>query len=103
MKKSPYFKFGNSDLILRDELAIDRTLLANERTLLSYLRSGAALLIAGLSILHFSQQSWFWIIGLACVPIGIIVGVIGVVRFLRMNRSISLLRKQSTMNSERLK
>lgn len=40
MKDSPYSKFDTDDLILRDQLAIDRTLLANERTLLAYLRSG---------------------------------------------------------------
>ncbi|RPJ43750.1 MAG: DUF202 domain-containing protein, partial [Deltaproteobacteria bacterium] len=33
MKKSPYSRFESTDLILRDELAVDRTLLANERTL----------------------------------------------------------------------
>jgi len=72
VKKSPYSRFCNNDLILRDELAVDRTLLANERTLLAYLRSGAALLIAGVSIMHFSTQNWFWAIGIACIPAGII-------------------------------
>ena len=56
MHDSPYERFDSDDLILRDELAIDRTLLANERTLLAYLRSGVALLIAGVSIIHFSQE-----------------------------------------------
>lgn len=36
-KDSPYFRFCNDELILRDELAVDRTLLANERTLLESL------------------------------------------------------------------
>ena len=46
MKKSPYLRFDWSNLILRDELAVERTLLSNERTLLAYLRSGAALLVS---------------------------------------------------------
>ncbi|MCX6992623.1 MAG: DUF202 domain-containing protein [Kiritimatiellaeota bacterium] len=95
MNDSPYGRFDSEDLILRDELAIDRTLLANERTMLAYLRSGVALLIAGVSIVHFSQEGWFWAVGIACIPIGIITGIIGVAKYRRMNRSISLVRRQS--------
>ena len=40
-------------LILRDHLAIDRTTMANERTFLSYVRTSVALLLTGLSALHF--------------------------------------------------
>jgi len=92
MKPNSYTRFKNDALILRDELAIDRTLLANERTLLAYLRSAVALVIAGMTIMHFSQQGWFWGIGVACIPIGIAAGIIGVVRFRRMNKVIALVR-----------
>ena len=92
----PYSRFDPSELILRDELAIDRTLLANERTLMAYLRSGVALLIAGVSIMHFSSKGWFWMIGLGCVPIGIVTGLIGVARYRRMKKKIALVRKSST-------
>ncbi|MFH1478126.1 MAG: DUF202 domain-containing protein [Verrucomicrobiota bacterium] len=95
MHNSPYKKFDGNDLILRDELAIDRTILANERTLLAYLRSGVALLIAGVSIIHFAQGGWFWFMGIACLPIGIITGIVGTVRYRRMNRAIFLIRRQT--------
>ncbi|MBM3294787.1 MAG: DUF202 domain-containing protein [Candidatus Aminicenantes bacterium] len=95
MKETPYSRFETEGLILRDELAIDRTLLANERTLLAYLRSGVALIIAGASIMHFSTVGWFWAVGAACVPIGIVVGIIGIVRYRRMSALISRLRKES--------
>jgi len=95
MRGMPYSRFAADDLILRDELAIDRTLLANERTLMAYLRSGVALLIAGVSIIHFSSEGWFWILGLVCLPIGMITGAIGVVRYRRMNRKIALVRNRS--------
>jgi putative membrane protein len=101
MKKSPYSRFDCNDLILRDELAVDRTLLANERTLLAYLRSGAALLIAGISIMHFSTQGWFWAVGIVCIPAGIITGIVGVGRYRRMNKSISLIRRQSAMETKK--
>jgi putative membrane protein len=95
MNNSPYKRFDSDDLILRDELAIDRTLLANERTLFSYLRSGVALLIAGVSIIHFSQEGWFWAVGIACIPTGLITGIVGAIRYRRMNQSITLIRRQS--------
>jgi putative membrane protein len=95
MDDSPYQRFDSDDLILRDQLAIERTLLANERTLLAYLRSGVALLIAGVSIINFSPEGWFWAVGIACIPTGIITGIVGVARYRRMNRLISLVRRQS--------
>jgi putative membrane protein len=95
MSESPYARFVQEDLILRDELAIDRTLLANERTLLAYLRSGVALLIAGASILHFSQESWFLVVGLACIPVGILTSLVGISRYRAMNRAIALVRNRS--------
>ena len=96
MKNDLYSKFNGDHLILRDELAIDRTLLANERTLLAYLRSGVALVITGVSIMYLSHQEWFWIIGAACIPIGIITSIIGVVRYCKMNKVITLIRSRNT-------
>jgi putative membrane protein len=92
MKQNPYSRFNSETLILRDELALDRTVLANERTLLAYLRSAVALLLAGVSIMEFSQQQWFWVIGVICLPVGIMTGLLGVVRFYRMKKNIAHIR-----------
>jgi len=95
MNATPYSKFRGKELILRDELAIDRTLLANERTLLAYLRSAVTLVIAGVSIVHFGEQgSWFQLLGLACIPSGAIVAVIGITRWRKMNQAILSVRRQ---------
>lgn len=93
MKESPYSRFDAGQLILRDELAVDRTLLANERTLLAYLRSAVALVIAGVSIMHFSNAGWFWWIGVTCIPLGVIAGAVGIARYRKVARSISFLRQ----------
>ena len=95
MKDSHYLRFDGSDLILRDELAIDRTLLANERTLLAYLRSGVTLLIAGVSIVHFSHDGWFLTAGIACIPAGIAAIAVGILRYRKMDRAICLIRNKS--------
>jgi len=90
-----YSRFENERLILRDELAIDRTILANERTLLAYLRSSIALILAGVSIIHFSSRNWFLWIGVLCLPGGLVAGIIGIWRYIKMNNAISLIRKKT--------
>ena len=94
MSQLPYSKFDEHKLILRDELAIDRTVLANERTMLSYLRSGVALGIAGVSIMHFANDGWFWGLGIACIPVGVVTSIIGVIRYRRMEKAICVVRKK---------
>jgi len=93
MSDSPYSKYSRDDLILRDDLAIDRTRLANERTLLAYLRASVALLIAGASVIHFSQGGWFRAVGVACLPLGVLTGMVGIARSWKMSRSITALRQ----------
>jgi putative membrane protein len=88
-----YSNFDSAELILRDQLAIDRTLLANERTLLSYLRSGVALFIAGISIIHFARQGWFADFGYICLPVGVATVYYGSIRFRRMDKAISIVRQ----------
>ncbi|HKB60739.1 MAG TPA: DUF202 domain-containing protein [Gallionellaceae bacterium] len=93
MADNLYSKFDTAELILRDHLAIDRTLLANERTLLSYLRSGVALFIAGISIVHFAHQGWFADFGYACLPVGVVTVFFGATRYRRMDKAISIVRQ----------
>ena len=100
MSNTLYSKFENAELILRDELAIDRTLLANERTLLAYLRSAVALMIAGSSIMHFANQGWFWAVGAACIPTGIMTGIVGIVRYRKMHKAIIFIRNEKLSAKE---
>ena len=93
-KRDLYSRFDVEKLILRDELAIDRTLLANERTLLSYLRSGIALLIAGVSFIHFAHEIWFTVVGAICIPSGFITVLIGTTRYRKMDKAISVVRRK---------
>ncbi|MBN2064948.1 MAG: DUF202 domain-containing protein [Sedimentisphaerales bacterium] len=94
MAKNPYERFKDSELILRDELAIDRTLLANERTLLAYLRSAVALLITGVSIIHFGEHKWFVVIGFFCIPFSLLIAILGISRFTKMNKTIAIVRRE---------
>jgi putative membrane protein len=89
---NPYSRFDKQQLILRDELALDRTILANERTLLAYLRTGLALLLAGVTFLHFAQALWFTIVGVVCLVIGLAVLPLAMWRYRRMQTILVPLR-----------
>lgn len=78
----------NKDLVLREYLAIERTRLANERTLLTYIRTGLYFLVAGSTLGHLIDTPFWNMMGLPLVIIGVIVPVLGVVRFLRVARKI---------------
>ncbi|MBA2499361.1 MAG: DUF202 domain-containing protein [Chitinophagaceae bacterium] len=67
----------NKDLILRENLAIERTSMAIERTFLSYLRTSLYFSIAGITINHFLTLSYgrlleigFWIIAFIILGFG---------------------------------
>lgn len=98
---APYSRFENDELILRDELAVDRTLLANERTLLAYLRAAVALLIAGVTMMHFGDRTWFCAVGVACLPAGVVTGTVGIIRYRSMNRAIAVIRKRGRSSVDR--
>ncbi|OGV31734.1 MAG: hypothetical protein A2020_05435 [Lentisphaerae bacterium GWF2_45_14] len=103
MAENPYDRFLRKELILRDELAVDRTILANERTLMAYLRSALTLFIAGITFLHFFEFGELFWIGIAAIPSGLIVAVFGVLRYRTMNASIRAIRDNFGKNSETAK
>ena len=102
MSENPYERFEKSDLILRDELAIDRTILSNERTLLAYVRASLTLVIVGLTFLHFIEKGSLRIAGMIFIPLGILTGLYGWLRFLGMKRMIQSAR-QNRPDSQREK
>jgi len=92
MNTNPYKRFENAELILRDELAIDRTILANERTMLSYIRGAITLAIAGITFLHFIDNGLLYYLGIIMIPAGIFVGIFGIIRYLKMNGRLKNIR-----------
>jgi putative membrane protein len=84
----PYSDTEKEKLILRDNLAIDRTVLANERTILAYVRTALALLIVGGTMLKFFDSLSMTISGWAFIAGGVLVLGVGIYRFLEMRSKI---------------
>jgi putative membrane protein len=71
-------------MILRDHLAIDRTILANERTFLAYVRTALALIVAGVSFVKLFDAIPIQVLGWFFIPAGVATLVVGVRRYQRM-------------------
>lgn len=85
---TPYESFAEEELILRDKLALDRTILANERTFLSYIRTMLAVMAVGATIIHFSDDQGIKSIGVITIMIGIAILLVGIKRTLSMSEKI---------------
>ena len=71
------------------DLALVRTDLANERTLLAYGRTALMLAGTGVSLIKFLKPSpEILLLGWFLVAVGLVVGVVGVVRFTRLKRRL---------------
>ena len=91
-KSAPY-KGLEGQLILRDHLAADRTILANERTFLAYIRTALTLFVAGLSFVHLTDIFGSYIIeviGIIFILLGFATFFVGLFRYKRMQ---ALIRK----------
>lgn len=90
-----YDRFEHSELLLRDELALDRTRLANERTLLAYARTGLMIVVTGATAIKLfgeeSQQYVLW--GGVLIGVGIAIGLFGLWRFFAMSKQLRRIGK----------
>lgn len=75
---------------LRDQLAVQRTHLANERTLLAYVRTALAAAAGGAVLLQFfpAYSSLLWLAWLLIASGGVML-VIGTYRFLAVRRHLN--------------
>jgi putative membrane protein len=100
MDDAPYRRFSYESLILRDHLALDRTVLANERTFLAYLRTALGLLVAGASFVKFGGSLAIEVIGWAFVPAALSVSIIGLQRYRAMNCRLAQVREDDKAAQE---
>ena len=95
-KPTPYTGMEDQ-LILRDHLAADRTILANERTFLAYIRTALTLFVAGLSFVHLKEIFSSYIvevIGVIFIMLGIATFFVGLVRYKRMQALIRKIKNE---------
>ena len=86
MSRLPYDNFSAHEFILRDWLALDRTVLANERTFLAYGRTSLGLFLAGVTLIKVFKSDLAIGTGWAFVVTAVAVFIYGFRRFRKMHR-----------------
>ena len=81
MIDDPYLDFKREDMILRDWLALDRTVLANKRTFLAYSRTAIAMAVLGIAFIKLIGHQFFEVSGFLLVLSGVVVFYVGVREF----------------------
>jgi len=81
-----YLRIDRSKMILRDFLAIDRTILANQNTFLAYLRTALTLFVAGVTFIRFFDLTVVEIVGWIFIPVGLATFIIGLIRYNKKRR-----------------
>ena len=91
MKKAEinnFYKEFNDKMIIRDYLALDRTILANRRTLLSYVRTFIGLFGGGIGLVELLDNTVIMIIGYISMGISLPILIIGINEFIKMKKSL---------------
>lgn len=78
----------NKDLILRERLALQRTVLANQSTFLAFLRTAMYFLIAGLSLKNLLKIENSSIIEIALFTASFVIFILGIVNYFKHKKSI---------------
>ena len=86
------YDFSKEDMILRDFLALDRTILANERTFLAWFRTSLSLIAGGIAVLKIADDIIFLLGGLLLISMGLPIGIVGFIRYHRMNKRLDQIK-----------
>lgn len=83
----------NKDLILRERLALQRTVLANQSTFLSFLRTAMYFLIAGLSLRNLLKVENGLLMEIILFTTAFVIFTLGILNYLKHKKSIVENRK----------
>ena len=79
----------NKDLILRERLALQRTILANQSTFLSFLRTSLCFFVAGLSITSLLNMTNSIAIEIFFFSSSFIIFLIGILNYFKQKKMIA--------------
>ncbi|MDQ3075679.1 MAG: DUF202 domain-containing protein [bacterium] len=85
-----YKEFIAKELILRDYLAIERTILTNEGTFLAYIRTCLTVVVVGVTLFHLSPNNErLQYLGIVVALFGVFIFIYGSVQSVKMKHKIN--------------
>ncbi len=85
-----YKEFFAKQLILRDYLAIERTILTNEATFLAYIRTSLTVMVVGVTVFKLSLGNpTYQNLGVILTAIGLLIIIVGSLKTIQMRHKIN--------------
>ncbi len=103
MSEHPYSSYSGEngrEMILRDHLAVDRTIMANESSFLAYIRTALTLAVAGVSLLKLFHDSYTNVIGWVFLGLALLLFVNGAIRYGEMDGILHSLSRRKELVAE---
>ena len=101
LEDDPYAVFKREEMILRDWLALDRTILANKRTFLAYARTAIALVVLGIAFVRLIDHRFFEVAGFVLMSLGIVIFLVGSREYITTGARLrQLLKKEKELERE---
>lgn len=94
-----YTEGHKNEMILRDYLAVDRTIMANESSFLSYIRTSLTLVVAGVSLVKFLDSSFFHLLGWSLLVLAGLLVIHGAMRYEAMENILDNLTGEMKSNT----
>ena len=82
------YNIFRDEMILRDYLALDRTVLANDRTLLAYIRAFVGAFSAGIAMIKLTDTFSINIAGYILAAMSPVFIIIGIIRYKQVEKKI---------------
>lgn len=80
-------------MILRDFLALDRTILANKRTFLAYVRTAIGLFASGIGMVKLVSGGVINILGFVFIAAALPVLINGAIEYIKMQKTLRVIGK----------
>ena len=105
MSEEPYIAYekDHEQMILRDYLAVDRTMMANETSFMSYVRTALTLIAAGATLIKFFNEPTMQALGWAFIVIGGWLAIHGYSRFRQVDVILHKVKGETVHRAQRLK
>lgn len=105
MPENPYVAYEkeHEQMILRDYLAVDRTMMANETAFMSYVRTSLTMIAAGITIIKLFNEPLMHIVGWAFILVGAWVAVHGYQRFRQVDQILHRVKGETVHRAKKLK
>lgn len=105
MSEEPYIAYekDHEQMILRDYLAVDRTMMANETSFMSYVRTALTMIAAGATLIKFFNEPTMQALGWAFIVIGGWMAIHGYNRFRQVDMILHKVKGDTVTRAQKLR